>query len=69
MSTGGKGSRRRDGIIPPTAWEAIFTATPQTMCGLCRKPVACCGCVPTDDGPGQDETPETEKGTEDANAK
>lgn len=56
----GKGSKRRPGIIPPTAWDRIF-AKPPPICGLCQRPSACCGCMPTDDGPGQKDDKEKGK--------
>jgi hypothetical protein len=58
MSDGGKGSARRPGVMPPGAWEAIEwskkPAAPPPFCELHKMALSKCGCVPTDDGPGQD---------------
>lgn len=50
-----KGSSRRPGIVPPGAWEAVFSPIP------CVSPAPCerCGdeeytCQPTEDGPGDE---------------
>jgi hypothetical protein len=55
MSDGGKGSARRPPSVPleqfDAAFEMIFKA--RLLCGLCGKSKKGCGCVPTDDGPGQ----------------
>ena len=45
-----KGSKRRPGIIPPTAWERIFHPD---KCATCGELKAKCECVATDDGLGQ----------------
>lgn len=42
MSAGGKGSKRRPGIIPPTAWERIFHPD---KCAACGELKAKCGCA------------------------
>lgn len=50
----GKGSARRPGSIPEGAWDAIFKPKPPPpFCNLCKMTADKCGCVPTDDGPGQ----------------
>lgn len=55
---------------PDVMYADLLDALPpaQALCGLCRRPIALCGCVPTTDGPGQpDAEPEIEideKGTE-----
>lgn len=48
-----KTSKPRPLSIPRDQFGAQFDAifTPQKLCGLCRKPVDQCGCMPTDDGP------------------
>ena len=49
-----KGSARRPGHMPDANWDAIFKpAPPPPFCNLCKMPANTCGCVPTDDGPGQ----------------
>lgn len=44
-----KGSARRPGTIPDSAWDAIFKPNPPE-CAVCRPDP----CICTDDGPGQD---------------
>lgn len=41
-SEAGKGSKRRPGIIPPTAWERIFNPE---MCQVCGDARWKCGCA------------------------
>lgn len=53
-----KGSGRRPGIIPPTAWERIFNPD---ICPICGELKAKCGCCPTEDGPGQQDQAKEEK--------
>lgn len=52
----GKGSKARPLSIPreefACRYDMIFKQ--KELCGTCRKPVDRCGCMPTDDGPGQD---------------
>ena len=36
------------------SFDMIFKA--KELCGLCKKDATKCGCCPTDDGPGQDES-------------
>lgn len=52
------------------AYAANWNTGAAPFCDLHKMPLARCGCMPTDDGPGQPGAVETEKeGTEDANAK
>ena len=52
-----KGSVPRPYSVSPqdfaSSFDRIF-GKPQKLCGTCQKPVERCGCMPTDDGPGQD---------------
>lgn len=41
-SEAGKGSKRRPGIVPPTAWERIFNPE---MCSVCGDAKWKCGCA------------------------
>jgi hypothetical protein len=57
-SEAGKGSGRRPGTMQPGAWKAIdwgeTPATPAPYCDLHKMSLSKCGCMPTDDGPGQE---------------
>jgi hypothetical protein len=48
----GKGSRQRPGNGYSEGFDILW---PKNICGKCNKPVANCGCCPTEDGPGRDE--------------
>lgn len=50
-----KGSKARPFAIPLDEFGSNFDRIfKHKLCGTCRKPVDKCGCMPTDDGPGQD---------------
>lgn len=51
-----KGSKPRPISIPREEFGVRFDMIfkQKELCGTCRKPVDSCGCMPTDDGPGQD---------------
>lgn len=56
MSDGGKGSARRPLSVSIDKFDQSFDMIfkKKDQCGLCKKDKATCGCMPTDDGPGQE---------------